>query len=240
MKLCSLLFALSVLVASAAQANPPPDRRAVTVGGQGEIAVHPDRARLSLAVDRFANEPQPAEAEVNKVVRAYLAELKRLGVEDRHISTAGISLQPEYVWDESLRQNRISGYRARRDIQVLVMKLDRVGDLVLAATRSGVNHVMPPTLESSRDKELGREALAAAAEDARLRADLLARTLGARLGAVRSIVAVDGGFQPSPLPKVMMMRSDADGLAGNEQMGFRTGEIRVTATVQAEFDLIVP
>jgi hypothetical protein len=57
---------------------------------------------------------------------------------------------------------------------------------------------------------------------------------------VRSIVAVDGGFQPSPLPKVMMMRSDADGLAGNEQMGFRTGEIRVTATVQAEFDLIVP
>jgi uncharacterized protein len=240
----TMVLALSLWLAPSswvlADHHPAADRRSVSVGGQGEISVKPDRARLSLAVDRFASEPQPAEAEANKVVRAYLAELKKLGIEDKHVSTAGVSLQPEYVWDEKLRQNRITGYRARRDVQVLADKLDRVGDLILSATKVGMNHVMPPVLESSRAKELGREALAAAADDARARAELLARILGAKLGPVRSITASEGGFQPPPMPKVMAMRMDAAAESGNAQMGFEAGEIKVTAAVQAEFDLLAP
>lgn len=242
MKFASALLATLLLVSTSvfADHHPAPDRRSVSVSGQGEVSVKPDRARLSVAVDKFANEPRPAEAEVNKVVRAYLAELKALGIADKHISTAGISLSPEYVWDEKLRQNRITGYRARRDIQIVVENLDKLGDLILSATKVGMNQVSPPALESSKGKELSREALAAAAEDARAKAQLLAVTLGVKLGAVRSISANDGGFPQPVMAKAMMMRADMAQESGNTQMGFEAGEIKVTASVQAEFDLIAP
>lgn len=238
----SLICCALLLVSAAAAADHPhaPDRRSVQVSGQGEVSVKPDRARLSVAVDKFAQEPRPAETEVNKVVRAYLAELKTLGIAEKHISTAGISLNPEYVWDEKLRQNRITGYRARRDIQVTVEKLDQLGDLILAATRAGINQVSPPVLESSRGKALSREALTAAAEDARAKAQLLADTLGVTLGAVRSISAQDAGPPQPVMVKAMMMRAEAAQDSGNAQMGFEAGEIKVQASVQAEFDLVAP
>jgi len=242
MKITTLLAAALLLISSAAPAHDEaaPDRRSVSVSGQGEVSVKPDRARLSVAVDQFASEPRPAETEANKVVRAYLAELKTLGIADKHISTAGIALNPEYVWDEKLRQNRITGYRARRDIQIMVENLDKLGDLILAATRVGINQVSPPALESSKGKALARDALAAAAEDARAKAQLLADTLGVKLGAVRIISANDGGFPQPVMAKAMAMRADMAQDSGNAQMGFEAGEIKVTANVQAQFDLIAP
>lgn len=242
MKLHLILAPALLLACSGAWADhhPAEQRRSVSVSGQGEVSVKPDRARLSVAVDRINQEPQAAEAEVNKVVRAYLAELRKLGLTEAQISTAGISLNPEYVWDEALRQNRITGYRARRDIQLVVEKLDLVGDLILSATRSGINQVSPPSLESSQGKALSRKALVAAVEDARSKAKLVADTLGVKLGAVRMVSAQDGDIPRPVMAKAMMMRADAANESGNAQMGFEAGEIKVNASVQAEFDLLAP
>ena len=237
------LLALPLLLAatmSFAGHDHEAPRRSVNVSGQGEISVTPDRARLSVAVDQFAQEPKPAELAVNKIVKAYLAEVKALGIADKHLSTAGVSLQPEYVWDEKLRQNRITGYRARRDIQIYVEDLTKVGDLILSATKVGVNNVSPPQLESSLGRELSRKALVAATEDARAKAKLLADTLGVKLGAVRSISANDGGYPQPVMVKAMAMRDSMAPESGNSQMGFEAGEIKVTANVQADFDLLTP
>lgn len=238
----SFLLAAALLVPASVWADhhPAPDRRSVSVSGQGEVAVKPDRARLSIAVDQYAQEPKPAETAANKIVRDYLAEVKKLGIEDKHISTAGISLNPEYVWDEKLRQNRITGYRARRDIQIYVENLEKLGDLILSATKTGINQVSPPMLESSKGKELSRQALTAAAQDARSKAQLLAETLGVMLGAVRMISANDGHFPQPVMAKAMMIRGEAMADSGNAQMGFESGEIKVIANVQAEFDLMAP
>jgi hypothetical protein len=63
---------------------------------------------------------------------------------------------------------------------------------------------------------------------------LLASTLGVKLGGVRSI-AENGSSPPVPMVKAMAMRAEA--ADGNAQMGISTGEIRVRASVNAEFDL---
>lgn len=212
--------------------------RSVSVSGQAEVAALPDRARLTLAVDRLAPEVKPAEADVNRVVRAYLDATKALGIEDKNLATTGVSIQPEYVWDEKSRQQKLVGYRVRRDIALLVTNLDKLGDFLLAATKAGVNQVNPPMLESSKAKELERQALAKAAEDAKAKALVLADTLGAKLGPVRRVSSNDGGGQP-PMPRVMAMASMEKSFdSGNQQMGFSFGEIRYSATVSADFDLM--
>lgn len=235
-------FALLALLPLACAAHPEHEApiRSVSVGGQAEVAVLPDRARLIMAVDRLAPEVKSAEADVNKVVRAYLDAAKALGAEDKNLSTTGVSIQPEYVWDEKSRQQKLVGYRVRREIALLVTNLDKLGDFLLSATKAGVNQVNPPMLESSKAKEVERQALAKAAEDAKAKAQVLADTLGTKLGPVRRVSSNDGGGQP-PMPRGMVMAAMEKSFdSGNQQMGFSFSEIRYSATVSADFDLLAP
>lgn len=209
--------------------------RTVSVSGEGEVAAEPDRARLSLGVDQLSPDIKTAENAVNKVVRSYVAEAKKLGAAAKDVQTTGISIQPEYQWDNKLRERKLLGYRVRRDIVVLVTDLDRLGDFILRATDAGVNNVNAPVLESSKAKDLENEALTAATEDARARARLLADTLDVKLGPVRTLSASQSFAPPPVMMKSMAMRAEAD---GNSEMGISLGEIRYRATVQAEFDLL--
>ena len=70
----------------------------MSVSGEGEVAVKPDRARLNLGVDQLSPDVKAAESEVNKVVRAYLVEAKTLGAKDEQIQTTGVSIQPDSCW----------------------------------------------------------------------------------------------------------------------------------------------
>lgn len=215
-------------------------RRSVNVTGQGEVSVKPDRAQLSLGVEASNLELKAAEAEVNKVVRAFLSEAKSQGLKDEQISTAGISIQPEYVWDEKARRQKFNGYRASRQIVLRIENLERIGDLILAATKVGVNQVSSPQLYSTRAKDVAREALVKATEDARSKARLLADTLGVKLGTVRNLSANDSTQQPPVMYKAMAMRAEMADQGGNAEMGFSAGEIKYNATVNADFDLLAP
>lgn len=233
-----LALALGVLilpgVALTDQTHPP--LRTVSVSGEGEVAVKPDRARLVMVVDKLAPDVKTGEAEVNKVVRAYLAEAKALGAKEDRLSTTGVSIQPEYVWDEKSRQQKLVGYRVRREIAVVINDLEQLGEFILRATKVGVNQINPPVLESSRAVEIERQALVKAAEAAKSKAQLLAETLNAKLGAVRSISANDASVPPPMQMKEMAMR--AQSADANTEMGVSLGEIRYRASVSAEFDLL--
>lgn len=234
-----LAIALAACSVSAAAHEEREPHRHVSVSGQGEVSVAPDRARLRMGITQVNANLNEAETEVNRVVRAYLAKAKSLGVKDEHISTAGVTIQPEYVWDEKTRNNRLVGYRVSRDIEVVVVKLDQLGDLVLGATQAGVNQVQPPQLESSKAKETESQAMVKAAQDAQGKARLLAETLGAKLGPVHNISAAEFN-PPPPMPKMMAMRNQEAFDSGNQEMGISAGEIRYSITVNAEFDLLTP
>jgi hypothetical protein len=232
-----LVLGLALPVLGFAHDEGAVQRRAVSVSGEGVVSIKPDRARLSLGIDQFNPELKPAEAEVNRIARALLAETKALGIAADDVGSSAVTVNPEYVWVEQTRTQKLTGYRAHRSIEILVRNLDQIGDLILRATKVGVNQVSPPQLESSRARELNHQSLKLAAEDARARAGLLAQTLDAKLGPVRTISAQE--VRPQPLVmKVMAMRSEA--ADGNAEMGLTTGLIEYRANVTADFDLLPP
>lgn len=241
MKKFAWLLPVALLLSAAAHAADAPQPRIVAVDGEGEVSTQPDRARLNLAADALDPDLKTAESQVNGIVRAYLAEARALGATDKEISTAGISINPEYVWDDKAKKQKLVGYRARRDIAVTVSNLDKLGDFVLRATKVGINHVSTPVLESSQADALSKQALAEAATDARDKAKLLADTLGMKLGPVRTLRANNSETRP-PVPMVMMAKaaaySEADSAGGNSEMGFAGGEIKYKASASAEFDLL--
>ncbi len=238
MRHLSLAAALFVFSIAASAAEPAP--RVVQVTGQGEASIAPDRALLSMAIEARNADLRAAEAKVNDGTRAVLAELKGLGLKDEDISTAGYSVNPEYDWVNN--QQKFRAYFARREINVTVRDLNKVGDVLLKLTKAGVNQINPPVLESSKMKETERAALARAVADAAAQARVVAEGLALKLGLPRTVNASSQGFQPPvPMPRLMAMKASSDAaqeMSGNEQTGFSAGLIRATASVTAEFELL--
>jgi len=121
--------------------------------------------------------------------------------------------------------------QAFTDKLVAKVKALKVGNGVDA----GVNQVGDPVLDSTRRKELERQAMTKAVEDARLNAETLATAAGVKLGTVRML---NGNTSPPSVPiyraKAMMA---ADAVASPEET-YQAGEMKFSAMVNAEYDLV--
>ena len=74
--------------------------RTISVSGTGTVDSTPDIARLSLAVQRRDVSMQVARDETVRVSKAFLALCKKLGIPENKIRTSGLTINPEYRWDE--------------------------------------------------------------------------------------------------------------------------------------------
>ena len=158
------LLACLLLLAVAASGEERP--RTITVGGQGSSRAEPDLARLRMAVQKLDPLMPRAREDVLGVTRKFLALCQKLGIDSKKVRTSGLIVRPEYRWDGKTNQQVQIGYTVQRELQVEVADLQRLGELVEGAVDAGVNQVSPPQLVSSRERELRREALSAAARDA--------------------------------------------------------------------------
>ena len=222
------------LAVSAAAESAETDRRSIHVSGQAQIQVVPDMATLQMGVDQVDAEIAAAEARANQALSAFLKQARKLGVAGRDLQAAGQQVSAEYEWLEQPRQRRLVGYRVSRDVAVIVRDLRQLGPILQAATAAGLNRLSNPELASSKAEALEQQALELAADDARARADLVARRLGAALGPVRNIHVQDQGNRPVPMKMMARMES------ASSDMPVAAGEIGVSATLQVEFELLGP
>lgn len=214
--------------------------RTISVSGTGTVDATPDIARLSLAVQRRDVSMQVARDETVRVSKAFLALCKKLGIPENKIRTSGLTINPEYRWDEKTNQQVFTGYFVQRQLQVEINDLDKLGNVIEGAIDAGVNEVSPPALDSSKAKELNRDALAAATADAKANAERIASSLGVKLGSVRTVVA--GGSMPPPMPmqEVRLMSAAPMADMAGKAANYVPGEISFEGRVDATFDVIAP
>jgi uncharacterized protein len=231
--LASLLaLAFAPLVVHAGDDARP---RTVTVSGSGEVAAEPDLAHVTLGVE--ARKPTMAEARaaVATTVERVLALTRDLRIDPKLVNATRVQVQPEYSWNEKDRKRVLLGYIVSRQVQVELRDLEQLGPLLERAVDAGVNQVNDPVLDSSRRKAVEREAMAKAVEDARLNAETLARAAGAKLGPVRTL---NGSSSAPPMPIYRRGAVMADAAMAPEAT-YQPGEMKFSATVNAEYDLVV-
>jgi uncharacterized protein YggE len=237
-KLSVLPLWLLATLAQAQSAGVEP-ARGITVSGTGTVSAAPDRARVQLTVQRSNAIMGTARSEALAVVERFLDLTRKLGIETRHVRTTSAMVNPEYRWEQPSGRQVLTGYSVQRQLEVEVTDLDKLGPLIEGAVSAGVTNVTPPSLYSSRRRELNREALAAAAVDARRNAEAIAAALGVKVGALRELVAGDATPPPPPGPlprlKVAAMAESMDAGATYEP-----GSLDYEAHVNATFDLVAP
>jgi uncharacterized protein len=228
----AMIAALALLTAAAPSAAD--ERGSVTATGQGHVEVAPDIAWLSFGVSARQQTVAEARDEVARGVARLIALARDHGLKDEQISTAALSVSPEFDWHPETRQRRLLGYVVSRQLSFKLTELAKLGDITEQALGLGVTDASPPRFDSSRRAELEAEALAAATRDARRRAEVMAGALGARLGQATRVTAE--ATPGMPVPMMRMEAADAVALGGGET--YTPGLIRVTASVSARFALL--
>jgi len=181
----------------------------ITVSGDDRVFAVPDIAELSFGIQTPpGRDAQEAMERLSKGMDAVFAAVKRVGIEEKDIRTEQLSLNPIYDWTE--RQGRVlKGYEASQSLRVKVRDLDKVDDVLGAATSAGANQAGGVSFTIDDPDELRAEARREAIAEAEQKAHQLARDLGTRIVKLRGFSEGGGGYIPVP----MMMRA-MDGMGG--------------------------
>jgi uncharacterized protein YggE len=165
----------------------------ITVTGQAEVAVPPDEASVALSVDALGPTPADAYAEAAERARALVGVLDELKIEPERRSTSGIWVDEEP--EPNSEGRRPSEYRAGERVTVRVAPA-AVGPLLDAAVSRAQASVQGPHWIVAPENPARRDALTAAAEDARARAEALAAGLALRVVAVSEASEGGPGYSP--------------------------------------------
>ena len=230
--LAALLLAACVPLATHADERP----RSVSTTGQGEVSAQPDMARVTLGVDARRKTLAEARAEVTAAIDRLLALTRELKIDPRYVNATRLQVRPEYTWNEQSRKQALQGYYVGRQVEVELRDLDQLGPLLERAVTAGANQVGDASLDSTRRKELERQAMTLAVQDAAANAGTLAQAAGARLGPVRTLNA---SASPPPMPMYRMAAMADVAAAPPAESTYAAGEMKFAATVSAEYDLVI-
>lgn len=227
------LVFLACLMAGASLADDEAPRT-VSVVGFGSASATPDRALVSMSINSRARELATAQSGAAKVVAAVLNLTDELDIDRRRVDTTGATVQPDYRWNQNTQEQELRGYIASRQMVVSLRDLEKLGRLVEGAVEAGVNQVSPPQLQSGKRDEAQREALKAAAANARANAEVLAASLDAELGKALQISANTN----MPRPPVPYQRAAMAMEADSAPATYNAGDLTFNTTVNVTFELL--
>lgn len=227
----------TVCTTGAALADTPLPPPLVSVTGQGEVKAMPDMAYVNLGVEARKPSLAEARAEVTAAVERVLALTRELKIDPKLVDASQLQVQPDYRWNEKDSKRVLLGYVVARQIQVELRDLDKLGTLLERSVSAGANQVGGARLDSSKRKELEREALGKAVDDARQDAETLARAAGVKVGSVYSLSASSEAVPMYYAKAERAMMSAPAGDAAAET--YDVAEMRFTANVSAQWQLLV-
>lgn len=207
------------------------DRDTISVAGEGKVKTTPDIARISLGVQTDADTVKEAQAENTKKMNAIIEAVKKLGVAKEDIATENYSIYPKIDWKEG-KQN-IIGYTVSQSASVKVRDLDKMGDVLAKAGELGVNQVGGIDFTIDNPTSLQAAARLKAIEDARSKAEVLAKQLGLTLVKVVSFSESSGGM---PLP--YYAKNAMEGMGGDRSAPtIEPGQREVVSNVSVTFEV---
>lgn len=210
----------------------PDIQRTIGITGEGKVTAIPDIAIVSLGLSTQKAKVADAQTENSKTMNSLIDKLKALGIAKEDIQTANYSIYPQYDWLNGAQI--LKGYVVSQDVQVKIRQTDKVDDVLKTAGDLNLNQIGGLTFTIDNPENYKQEARIKALENAKEKADALAKVMGVKLGKVISFSESEG-YVPTPYP----MYAKADGIGGGGAVpAVEAGsqEITITATISYELD----
>lgn len=206
----------------------------VTVRGTGSVTARPDRLVLAFTVTSVSRSVEEALADVATRTGPLETVLDALAVPAEDRTTTGLTVRRETEWQDGRQVDR--GYRASHVLHVHLRTADPVGELVRRSIQDAGALVNGPWWAIGPDNPARLEACRLAAADAARRAEVIAATLGARLGPV--VAAAEPATKPGSQELGYVTMSARAG-GGQADVDVQPGEMEVSASLDVSFAIDV-
>ncbi len=127
------------VVYAAPSAEGDPAEHTISVAGSGKVTVVPDMATINLGVLIQREKAKAAREAGAEAMTKVIASLKALGIDDKDIQTAWVSLNP--VYDYQSTTQRITGYQLQNTVSVTVRDLAKISDVLDDSVIAGATTV---------------------------------------------------------------------------------------------------
>ncbi|ACV21151.1 26 kDa periplasmic immunogenic protein precursor [Slackia heliotrinireducens] len=210
---------------------------AITVTAQSEVKAVPDKASIGLSIVVQADTSEEAQAQAAEASNAVTAQLKAAGIDEKDIQTDWTNLSPIYNYNYDAKTGEdvetIIGYESDTHIVVSGLEVDAVGDVMQMAVEAGATGVDGPSYYCSDYDAAYQEALAAAMEASREKAQVVADAGNVGLGQVINVVEGQQDMGMKYASTGVYAEEAAADMEGS--MDVQAGEVTVTAQVTVSY-----
>jgi len=230
----SLVILLFVLVCSCVWAEGKDELRYITVTGDAEIKVVPDEVVISTGVETLNKNLTAAKNENDRIVRDVLSLTKKYGIEQKHVQTSQISIEPKYRYYEN--KKIFEGYRVSKTVMITLKDISKFENLFSSILEGGLNYVYNIQFNTSELRKYRDKARIMAIKAAYEKAKALAGELGQTIGKPYAITENSAGSTFAAYRQNVQNVMATDGGAAVEGT-LAPGEITINASVTVKFEL---
>jgi len=209
------------------------NKRTISSNGISTMKSMPDLTTVYIRIDTSASTADESKDQNSKISEAVMVSLLKI-VENKDIETQQFNIYPEYDWSEG--KQKLLGYKTTNSLKVKLTDFTKIGDVIDAAIDSGASGIDSINFEISDDKksELKKQVLEKASQDAREKAESVAKGLNAKLGKLVSVSAADYDYRPY---SIYTMEAGGVSAAKEAATNVNPQELEVSANVQVTFEI---
>jgi uncharacterized protein len=221
-----------------------PIMNAITVTGKGEAVSVPNVATFSFSVTETAKTVGEAQTKATTKTNNALKALKDAGIEDKDIKTIAYNINPHYEYQQAACVNGycpgkqvLTGYDVSQTIEIKVRDLDKAGEIFASIGALNVQNVNGLTFSIDDIDTVKAEARELAIENAKQKANDLAKQLGVK------IVRITSFYDQSDEPIYYGRDVAMEGMAMNQAKTaapapqLPAGEQKITARVNITYEI---
>ncbi len=247
--LTSCAFINFAVTAFAQYAPVRPNTNTISVSGDAQINVVPDKISITLGVESINPNLYEAKSANDAGCAGILAVTQTFKINPKDVQTDYISIQPQYDPHTGLT---IVGYAVRRSIVITLRDISKFDALLNSAVDHGANAVLGVQFMTSDLRKYRDQARESAIKAAKEKADLLAGALGQKAGKAVSINEQQNGWWSSYgsynygwgrsngyMQSQNVSQNMSSEVSGGNDSGatLAPGQTQVRATVQVTFEL---
>lgn len=229
-----MLFAAPASTAQAAAALPQPTMQSealapttITITGEATQNLAPDYAILEIGMLSKGRTALEAKQMNDKAISAALLKLQALGIAKKDMTTSQLSLSPIYDYRSDANPNEITGYEMTNTLTIKVSNLSHIPNVIDTITASGLNTLNSLSFHSTQADTWSDSLTQKAIENAKNKADLMARTLGLHVSGVKEMSLYNSPARPTFRAMNMSVKGSSTPI--------ESGEITVTKSVNIVF-----
>lgn len=208
----------------------------VQVQGNCDIQVVPDRGSVSFTAENQAGDQKVAVKKTNDQINALKKEIEKMNLANVEFKSTGYSVYPVREYEKNKYVDK--GMKASLTLEVTTSDIQKLGDTLVSASKIGIQNVgsLSTYLSVEKSQKEYLRCLDIAAQDAKDKAQQLAKKLGFKIGDVLKIVE-SPRMQMRPRPEGIMMMKGAMASMDMAPTKIEAGTEQFSTTLQVSFDI---